>query len=154
MSVRYSRCSKPRTRRLRYWPGIVLVASLFVMAAQDNSHAPVANCLETPNCVLESREFSVPSETLFAAAIRALDRIAPASVEVSPDRTRLVAVFRVFLFRDDVHVVIENMADEQTTLHFRSSSRSGRWDAGVNARRARSFFRHLDRVLEEMSGQR
>jgi uncharacterized protein (DUF1499 family) len=154
MSVRYSRCSKRRTRRFNY--GLVLLVMLaFVgMASQPQSRGSLDTCSERPNCVFESRDYSLPADELFSAAIRALDRITPASLEIAPDRTRLTAVFRVFLFRDDVDLVVEDHGDESARLHIRSASRNGRWDGGVNARRVNSFFRHLERVLEEAGLQR
>jgi uncharacterized protein (DUF1499 family) len=155
MSVLCNKCSRPRTeRRLGLLLALFALGALTSVAQDKDAAGEALTCTETPNCVAESREFDLAPEVLFSAAIRALDRIAPASVEIAPDRTRIAAEFRVFLFRDDVDLVIDNDDDRQTRLHIRSASRSGRWDAGVNARRVRSFFKHLDRVLQELSAQR
>ena len=53
----------------------------------------------------------------------------------------------VFRFVDDVEVRIGLDADAQTRVDLTSSSRTGRFDFGTNARRIRRFLRKLDRAL-------
>ena len=65
-----------------------------------------------------------------------------ASIESDPMARRVDAVFSVFLFEDDVAVMIT----PQTTgsaLHIRSASRTGYSDLGVNRRRVQHFFETL-----------
>lgn len=156
MSVPCNRCSRPRTERALalLLPLILLLTTTSAAQTAGVPPAVIEPCDDSSACVVESREFDEPSDVLFAAAIRAIDRISPATLSIAQDRTRLSAEFRVFLFRDDVDLVIERNGDGSSLLHIRSASRADRWDAGVNARRVRSFFKHLERILSEISNQR
>jgi uncharacterized protein (DUF1499 family) len=157
MSVPCNKCSRPRTERALALL-VPLIVILTMTSAAQTADFPSNGLQPCPDsaaaCVIESREFDEPSDVLFAAAIRAIDRISPASLAIAQDRTRLSAEFRIFLFRDDVDLVIERNGDVGSRLHIRSASRADRWDAGLNARRVRSFFKHLERVLSEISNQR
>lgn len=152
MSVRCSRCNRPRTdRALRLlFAGLLICLSGLTASAQSPSQL---SCSDSTRCTVESRLYEFPAEQLFSAAIRALDRLAPASLDIASDRSHLNAVFRVFLFRDDVDVIVEPDG-ENFRLHIRSMSRTDRWDAGTNPRRVRSFFRYLERYLENSETQR
>lgn len=156
MSAPCRKCSRPHTERAQAL--LILLIGLWTMTSAAQSTDLPANglpdCAESAACAIESRQFDEPPDVLFAAAIRALDRISPASISIAPDRTRLSAEFRVFLFRDDVDLSVEQNGDERSRLHIRSASRADRWDAGLNARRVQRFFRHLERVLTEISNQR
>lgn len=113
----------------------------------DLPENPLSPCPDTPNCVRETRRFKQAPAKLFARALKALYQLKPAEVEVEEDERRIDAVFRVFLFKDDVALVVE--PDEQgTVLHLRSTSRLGRNDLGVNRRRADRFFAALDEELK------
>ena len=87
----------------------------------------------------ETRRFKAPPDKLFSKTLKALYAIKPATVEVDEDAYRIDAVFRVFLFKDDVTVRVA--PDEGgAVVHVRSESRLGRGDLGVNRRRVDRFF--------------
>lgn len=60
---------------------------------------------------------------------------------------RLNAVFRVFIYKDDFIVLIEEEASA-SHLHIRSASRVGYSDLGVNRRRVKRFIRKLEKELK------
>lgn len=67
---------------------------------------------------------------------------------LSPDGpNRYHAVYRIFLFLDDVWVAVLPEAGG-SRLHIRSQSRVGRSDLGVNKRRVERFFRTFHDVRE------
>lgn len=81
---------------------------------------------------------------LFRQAESALFSMHPASVEALPDTSfRLHAVFRVFLFEDDVDLAVVPHADG-AVLYLRSASRVGQGDLGVNGRRVHRFWKALE----------
>ena len=133
---------------------VVLCALLFI-PARAQSHTPDVSidCEDRSGCVSESRSYQHPAEAVFSAAVRAIDRLTPASIEIGEDRAHLSAVFRVFLFRDDVDVLVDGNGEE-ANIYVRSASRFERMDIGANARRVTSFFRYLERFLDEANNQR
>jgi len=75
-----------------------------------------------------------------------LQEMRPRTLE--PDgQNRYHAVFRVFVFSDDVWVVVLPEAGG-SRLHIRSQSRMGNSDLGVNRRRVERFFRAFHAVRE------
>lgn len=63
---------------------------------------------------------------------------------------RIQAVFKVFLFRDDVTIQLApSPADQQweTLLHIKSTSRKGYSDLGVNRRRISTFLKKVQQML-------
>jgi uncharacterized protein (DUF1499 family) len=112
-------------------------------ALPDN---PLPACPDTPNCIRRTRRFDLPADTLFDRARNALNALAPSDLTASPETRRIDAVFRVFVFKDDVALVVEPH-EAGAVLHIRSASRIGRRDFGVNRRRVRRFFRTLARLL-------
>ena len=113
----------------------------------DLPESPLPPCPDTPNCVSETRSFKQTPASLFAKALRALYQIKPAEVEVEEDERHVDAVFKVLLFKDDVAFVVAPDG-EGAALHFRSASRLGRSDLGVNRRRAGRFFAALEKELK------
>ena len=108
----------------------------------DLPENPLPPCPDVPNCVRETRRFKTSQKKLLSQALKALYAIKPATVEVDEDAYRIDAVFRVFLFKDDVAFLVE--PDEQgAVVHIRSESRLGRGDLGVNRRRVDRFFAAL-----------
>jgi uncharacterized protein (DUF1499 family) len=149
----FSKCSRLLIERAL---GIfVVLCSLLFISARAQSQTPdlSVDCENRNGCVSESRSYQQPSETVFSAAVRAIDRLTPASVEIGEDRAHLSAVFRVFLFRDDVDVLVDGNGEE-ANIYVRSASRFERLDIGANARRVTSFFRYLERFLDETNNQR
>ena len=110
----------------------------------DLPENPLPPCPTTSNCVRETRRFKQAPAKLFAKALKALYQLKPTEVEVEEDERRVEAVFKVFLFKDDVAFVVEPDG-EGAVVHLRSASRLGRGDLGVNRRRAERFFAALDK---------
>ena len=92
------------------------------------------------------QHYALPPDTLFHAAQVALAAMHPIRVDVQPAARRIDAVFRVIFFKDDVALVVTPQA-EGAALHFRSASRVGQHDLGVNRRRMERFLAHLERRL-------
>jgi uncharacterized protein (DUF1499 family) len=106
-------------------------------------------CPPTPNCVLEAHPYPVEAEALLPMAREALKALKPR--EFAPEGPILHAVYRIGPFLDDVHVAIE-ATDDGSILHVRSTSRVGRSDLGVNARRVRRYLAQIDRQLQAATG--
>ena len=116
-------------------------------------------CRNPRNCVVDSPDASDPilRPIPFRAPIEQVLRIMTAALAHEP-RTRIVVQSRrylraevrspLFRFVDDV----ELLADENAGLiHFRSSSRIGRVDFGVNERRMRRVSAAIRQRLAELS---
>ena len=103
-------------------------------------------CPDTPNCVLETRTYSIAPDDLFRLARTAVLDIGAHDLDLDEKQRRLDAVFRVFVFQDDLTVLIEPDAAE-SVLHVRSASRVGRNDFGVNRRRVDRFFEALQEAV-------
>ena len=112
----------------------------------------LAPCRNRPNCVStddERPEFHIAawpfsgsaSET--QARLRALVAAHPRTRVLRDEPGYLWIEFRSFLFRypDDVEVVVDEAAH---VVRFRSASRVGRSDLGVNRRRMESLRRELE----------
>lgn len=109
-------------------------------------------CPDTPNCVRTAQVFDAPVDTVFDAALHALDALGPEALETTPEAHRAHAVYRVALvFKDDVDLVVTPVRDGETPagsrLQIRSASRVGYSDLGVNKRRVQRFFRTLAREV-------
>lgn len=135
---------------------LLLIAALVVLAGcQPEPYHPFSTvkgsnplepCPSTPNCVRESiRLNGERPQQVLALAQKAAERLGPASISVE-DSLRIHAVYRVLLFRDDVHLAVEPAGDA-SILHIRSASRTGQSDLGVNRRRVNDFYRELERLL-------
>lgn len=103
---------------------------------------PLPACPGTPNCVRDSRMYSLDPEMLFRQAEAALESIGAATIERDAAGRRLDAVFRVFFFRDDVQILVAPH-EGGSVLHIRSASRVGKRDLGVNRRRVQRFYTAL-----------
>lgn len=110
-------------------------------------------CPESPNCV--STQAPTDDETHYvepvsysggrdAARDRVLtwlrDRRDAELVEEEPDYLRAVFSSRVFNFKDDVEVYLP---EDESVAHFRSASRVGQGDMGVNRSRYQAFRQAL-----------
>lgn len=100
---------------------------------------PLPPCPETPNCVRATRLFKMMPDALFERTHQALQRMGASQIEADPQTRRMDAVFTVFLFKDDVAVVVVPHSSG-SVLHIRSASRVGSYDFGVNRRRVERFF--------------
>jgi uncharacterized protein (DUF1499 family) len=61
--------------------------------------------------------------------------------EHSENYIHAIAQSGLFKFKDDIEFLY---LKDQKTLHFRSASRSGYWDMGVNRKRMVDFFKKLN----------
>ncbi len=111
-----------------------------------NDASPLPPCPDAPTCVHVRRTYPLAPEALYRRAQHVLERLRPSECTLRPDERRIDAVFRVFLFYDDVAVAVTPAA-AGATLHVRSASRVGSYDFGVNRRRAHRFLRTLEETL-------
>ncbi|QXD14147.1 DUF1499 domain-containing protein [Rhodocaloribacter litoris] len=112
--------------------------------SDDGPANPLPPCPASPNCVRLTRLYPVDADTLFARARDALAALGPATLDAGARRAD--AVFRVFVFYDDVALRVEPFGTG-SALHLRSASRVGYSDFGVNERRVRRFLDALHRRL-------
>lgn len=115
------------------------------------SPPPLPPCRRTPNCI--STQAADPTKkmdpipytgTLEEARERLLRvlRAYPRTTIVQEGPVSLKAECRSLIFHyvDDVDLAFD---DQQKTIHFRSASRVGRWDMGVNRRRMKRLRRRF-----------
>lgn len=104
-------------------------------------------CPDTPNCVstmaedpthrVEPIHYGVTSEEAMRAARKALESLARVRIIRQEQRyIRAEARTSVFRFIDDVEIFVP---EGQSVAHYRSASRAGRGDFGVNRSRYREF---------------
>jgi uncharacterized protein (DUF1499 family) len=112
---------------------------------------------ETPNAVsslapVEDRvhhaepvRFTTSADEAMSAVLSAVARLERAEIKERDDRyVRLVVTSRLFRFKDDVEVQV----DEDTGLiHYRSASRVGKGDMGVNRKRMQGLVSDLRSLL-------
>lgn len=113
------------------------------------SQLPFEPCPETPNCEIDSAEFPFQPGRLFEAALETLRSMRVFEVKSDPEQLEVDAVFRirVFGFKDDFKIRIEETNTGNSKLYVRSSSRVGYSDLGVNRRRISKFFNKLESKL-------
>lgn len=107
---------------------------------------PLPGCPESPNCVRTTWVYAASPDELFAKTGPALIAAGAGSVTQDIGGRRLDAVFTVFLFKDDVAVIIEPY-ESGAAVHIRSASRTGQSDLGVNGRRVKRIKAALDARL-------
>jgi len=111
----------------------------------------LAECPDTPNCVssfTKSQTQYVPAIPFSGSESEAIDALREIMLEmdgsrvVSASSTYLYCEFStpLFGFVDDVEVLLDT---EASIIHFRSASRVGFQDFGVNRRRVHEVFRRL-----------
>ncbi len=103
-------------------------------------------CSPTPNCLSsmfpEDSEhyrqpwpFSNPRETVLEKLKNVVEKYGDAAIQEEKNNY-VAAEFRIMGFTDDAEFYIP---EEENLLHFRSASRNGTWDLGVNGRRLRKI---------------
>jgi uncharacterized protein (DUF1499 family) len=106
----------------------------------------LAHCPETPNCVstvdseddhaIDPIEFDGSSEEAIGRAKRALERLPRTTIiDERADYLRAESRSAIFGFIDDVEVYLPG----DGRVHFRSASRVGKSDMGVNRKRYEKF---------------
>ncbi len=131
--------------------GVLAAARLTMPSRQEVAVGPVAGalrtCPDTPNCIssLDDRTDSrVPSITYSGDAALVMERAGAVLrsfgnvtiVEERDDYIHAEARSSLFGFVDDVELHLD---DESSVLHFRSASRAGHSDLGVNRERYEAF---------------
>lgn len=111
----------------------------------DQPH-PFEPCPDSPNCVIQSVEYDIPQSDLYNLVCNALKKTEPHEIKENKESFKIDAVFRiaVFGFKDDVNIAVDKLDDSKSVLHIKSASRVGYSDLGVNSRRLKRFFNHLD----------
>ena len=119
------------------------------MAQTPSPASRLAPCPRTPNCVStqappgSKRMDPIPYTGSLAEAREKLLRVLRAHprtriVREEPDFLKAECRSRIFRFVDDVELVLDDTAKE---IHFRSASRLGRKDFGVNRQRMEEIRR-------------
>ena len=115
------------------------------------THLPLPPCPNKPNCVstqandahaiepIHYRASQQEAMQRLLAVLRAMPRMT--IVEAGADSVRAEFRTRVFRFVDDAQFVFD---DNTKTLHFRSASRTGHSDFGVNRRRMEAIRRAFE----------
>ena len=125
-------------------------AILFSMLMQPLQDNPIAPCPPSSrNCVLEAFHYDIDPSGLSIHLEAALQSLSPETLE--RDTTNSYAwhaVYKVWLFRDDVDAAIISGSD-QSTLYLRSASRVGTGDLGVNRRRVKRIVKKLNQLINK-----
>jgi len=118
------------------------------MIQQSDVTNPLPPCPGTPNCERVSVTISASAKNVRSTALSVLEKMRVHSVEQEIE-SKINAVFRIPIFgwKDDFTILIEPINDQETTVHIRSASRTGRSDYGVNNRRIKRFIRWLEQDL-------
>jgi len=155
------------TKRMALWIVAIIVlspvAGLAILSslAKRPSHLGVvdgrlAPCPDSPNCVstqatdrehrIEPLSFDGPPDTIIARLKAAITSVPRMRIVTEQDGyLHAEATSRIFRFVDDVEFFVDR---ESKLIHFRSASRVGRSDLGVNRsrmERIRSEFLSLSR---------
>lgn len=105
---------------------------------------PLPPCPETPNCYRTTVEVSKSAEELYIKTKEVVSKEAKLKIE-NKEEFRLEAVYTipVFQYKDDLIIQIESVDGQNSKLHFRSSSRVGVGDLGVNRSRVLSIIKKV-----------
>lgn len=119
----------------------------FMIGSPGDVHAegnPFPECLDSRNCFRTSITVTGDISDAYDKMYRLLKEGSVKTTE--RDEFRIDAVFRIpiFGFKDDVYVQLEPSGSNAMRIHFRSASRVGRSDLGVNKRR-------IDRLIRELT---
>lgn len=113
-------------------------------------------CPDSPNCVstladatdkvhfMESASVSVPAPQVIEAVEAAVTRSGGKITQRSNDRLEAVFTSRIFRFKDDVTFFVDT---DGQRLHYRSASRTGHSDLGVNRKRMTSLLQSITASL-------
>ncbi len=141
-------------RIFAFWVLVFLtLASLPPLMAigQDLSSSPLPKCPDSPNCVHQVHSFPIAASSLSDMAGSVLVDMDAESIQKGTiDGHAIDAVFKAFVFRDDLQIYIVP-AQEGSLLYIRSASREGYYDLGVNKRRVRRFLKKLNRAISDAS---
>ncbi len=148
---------------------VPLLVSVAFMVTSVTSRRPktlgvcderLAPCPDSPNCVStqadrdHQRMDAIPLMIEPADAMAALKRVVsamPRAEIISTDENYLHAEFTSAMFRfvDDVEFCLDH---QQRTIHFRSASRTGHSDFGVNRKRMQAIVAAFQRETNRHDG--
>lgn len=114
----------------------------------DDVHNPLPPCPDSPNCVRISRKLPYDKDKVFKASVDAIEMMGAAEKKLLESPLRISAVFKVFIYKDDFTVLVQEAGADTSYLHLRSSSRVGYSDLGVNRRRVKRFLKKLRKIVE------
>lgn len=112
----------------------------------DLPENPLAPCARTTNCIRTTIKFAAPAEDVGRAVDAALQTPYTIETQAVGDFGRS-AVFRAFVFKDDVRSQWQAMSSSETVVYIRSASRVGRSDLGVNRKRVRGLIQRMEKLL-------
>lgn len=134
-----------------FMTSVLIISSLEAQSMTNSQATSLQECPSSPNCVSSlARQDDVvhyaPPFPFRGDATESMKRIAsiihtmPRARLVRSDEHRIEAIFtsRIFRFKDDVVFVADA---ERQLIHFRSSSRTGYSDMGVNRKRMEEIRR-------------
>lgn len=101
---------------------------------------PLPPCPDSPNCIRTTKLIDHSLDSVFLASSQAIKLMEAMQMTVSEKNHKIEAVFRVFLFKDDMVLKLTKRNSSSTYLHIRSASRVGENDLGVNTRRVKKFL--------------
>lgn len=108
---------------------------------------PLPACPDSPNCIRTTKQINHSIDTVFTASVEALEKMGPIKMKISKEHHKIKAVFRVFIFKDDLILQLTPNDTTSTYLHIRSASRTGKSDLGVNTRRVKTFLNKVQSKL-------
>ena len=112
----------------------------------DLPENPLAPCARTTNCIRTTIQFAAPAEDVGRAVDAALQTPYTIETHAVGDFGRS-AVFRAFVFKDDVRIQWQAVSSSETVVYIRSASRVGRSDLGVNRKRVRGLIQRMEKLL-------
>ncbi len=142
---------------------VITCASLLLGCAGNAPTLGVNNgqlqpCPDTPNCVssFATDDKSMPPIDFNGSPKQALSKLLEViktmpRTQITEQRTDYVrAEFssKIFGFVDDVEFLLLAASDKQTTVHFRSASRLGYSDLGVNRQRIEQIKLHFRQAVQ------
>ena len=112
----------------------------------DLPENPLAPCARATNCIRTTIKFAAPAEDVGRAVDAALQTPYTIETQAVGDFGRS-AVFRAFVFKDDVRIQWQAVSSSETVVYIRSASRVGRSDLGVNRKRVRGLIQRMEKLL-------
>ena len=106
---------------------------------------PLPPCPDSANCIRIGRRIKSSKNTVLKQSIDTLRSMQPHSLSINDQKDRIHCVFNIFIFRDDLTVLLAHAATHSLTkLYLRSASRTGAIDFGVNRRRVQTFLTKMN----------
>ena len=128
---------------------LIIMTFFFKTGNNSPKNHPFDPCPDSPNCVIDAADYSLPGDMLFHSAVETLNYMKATELQTDENNLKINAVFRIrfFGFKDDLLISIEEKGPEQSRVYIRSASRTGYSDLGVNRRRINNFFTNLENKI-------